>query len=52
MCLLAAESMIESSQLASLPSLAETALEGVFNGVAPSVSGAISRLLHLDGNAY
>jgi hypothetical protein len=51
MRLLAAESMVESSRLAHLPSLAKTALGAFFNGMDPSVSGAISRLRHLDGSA-
>ena len=51
MHLSAAESMVESSRLARLPSPANTALGGFFNGMDPSVSGAISRLQHLDGSA-
>lgn len=51
MRLLAAESMVESSRLARLPSLANTALGEFLNGMDPSVSGAISRLRHLDESA-
>ncbi len=51
MRLLAAWSMVESSQLAPLPDLPKTALGEFFNGMDPSVSGAISRLRHLDGSA-